>query len=75
METSKKIKAGVALGHNLGQIRSNVAYEKSKETDIVIGFFFVFYMGKTPFKASGCISTWADESGTLKQIPHHIIAS
>ena len=36
----KKIKVGVALGQNLGQIRSNVV-KKNKEMGIIISFFHI----------------------------------
>ena len=45
METSKKkIKVGVVLGQNLGQIRSNVV-KKVKKQALSLGFF-IFYLLK-----------------------------
>ena len=40
---AKKIKVGVVLGQNLGQIRSNVV-KKVKKQEISLGFF-IFYLG------------------------------
>ena len=38
---TKKIKVGVALGQNLGQIRSNVL-KKVKKQALSLGFFHIF---------------------------------
>ena len=40
METSKKIKVGVVLGQNLGQIRFDVV-KKVKKQAISLGFFHI----------------------------------
>ena len=42
METSKKIKLGVALGQNLGQIRLNVV-KKVKKQALSISFFHILH--------------------------------
>ena len=41
-KSAKKIKVGVALGQNLGQIRSNVV-QKVKERVLLIGFFHMLH--------------------------------
>ena len=46
METSKKIKLGVVLGQNLGQIKSNVV-KKIKKQALSMIFFFMFYIANT----------------------------
>ena len=54
---AKKIKSGVVLGQNLGQIMSNFV-KKVKKQAISLGFFSYFTWG-LPFKArsSGCKTT------------------
>ena len=60
---AKKIKVGLVLRQNLGQIRPNVV-KKVKKLVFVNRFFFIFYMG-IPFKAksSGCTYTWVEIYG------------
>ena len=63
METSKKIKVGVVLGGNLGQVRPNVV-KKVKKWALSIGFFFIFTCG-IPYKAksSGSTNIWVEIEG------------
>ena len=57
-KTAKKVKLGVVLGQNLGQIMSNVAKKVYKETGSIIRFFFIFYLTITfKAKSSGCKTT------------------
>ena len=54
---AKKIKMGVVLDKNLGQIRSNVV-KKSKEIGIINRFFSYFAQGMHfKAKSSGCTNT------------------
>ena len=52
---AKKIKVGVVLGQNLGQIRSNVV-KKSKDIGIIKRVFSYFTWG-IPFKAKSSVCT------------------
>ena len=58
---AKKIKVGVVLGQNLGQIKPNIV-KKVKKWALSIVSFFIFYMGNTFNKAesSGCTNTWVE---------------